>query len=104
VNRRLSVKCDLGRFYQSDLFESIVQYFELFHGQVSIHFDNYPFHSNTSGRSSRYVDHMCSAFELLRGQRYVDVVTFPFSSRLKLGLFHTVCITEDDLCADPPFV
>ena len=53
---REGVKCDLGRFYQSYLFESVVEYFELLDGQVSIHFDDYPFHSDTGRWSSRRID------------------------------------------------
>jgi len=53
---RAGVKCDLGGFYQSYLFESVVEYFELLDGQVSIHFDDYPFHSDTGRWSSRRID------------------------------------------------
>ncbi len=46
---RAGVKCNLGRFYQSYLFESVVEYFELLHSQVSIYLDDDPFHSDTGG-------------------------------------------------------
>lgn len=60
---RACVKGNLGRLYQSNLFESVVENFELLHGQVSIHFDNDPPNPDASGRASSHVDHECFAFE-----------------------------------------
>jgi uncharacterized Fe-S radical SAM superfamily protein PflX len=53
-----SVKRNLGRLYESNLFERIVEYFELLHGQVSIYFNDDPFHSDAGGRGSGRVDHV----------------------------------------------
>ena len=53
---RAGVKCNLGRFYQSYLFEGVVEYFELLHGQIPIDFDDYPFHSDTGCWISGRID------------------------------------------------